>query len=349
MIRPRRFPGRGFTLIELLVVIAIIAVLIGLLLPAVQKVREAAARMQCSNNLKQMALAFHSYHDANNTLPVSGTYVKDGATNNDVQAQNGEVYMGWGVAILPYVEQGNLYRLYDNTKFNGDPANFPVLATPLKIQNCPSDPYAGTLQTSPYAAYSKSPLATSSYKVVVGDSVWDTDDPSHDPPQDPHYPGNPTNNFWDYVYYPAINGMFTGVPDGRGLVHCTGPSAAGFLGPERLGAVPDGTSNTVMIGEYHTRTDLNFKAYWGISSSFFAAGTMAGAYSACRGLPDHAACVNSGARTPWCNRAFASLHAGGVIQFALGDGSVRGITPTIDVNVWRALGTMANGEAIPNF
>jgi len=121
----------AFTLIELLVVIAIIAILIGLLLPAVQKVREAAARTQCQNNLKQLGLALHNYLSAEETFPPS--YVLSGTLPAI------KVY-AWGVLALPYVEQGNLVRGYQFDQLMFSPANEAVITTHLKVMQCPSTP-----------------------------------------------------------------------------------------------------------------------------------------------------------------------------------------------------------------
>src|SRR5262249_46618756 len=112
--RPLAEKRRGFTLIELLVVIAIIAILIGLLVPAVQKVREASLMAQCRNNIKQVGLAIHNYHSALGTRPAGGNY----KTNN-----NAVCYEGWGLMILPYIEQDALLRSYDDTVSNENAAN----------------------------------------------------------------------------------------------------------------------------------------------------------------------------------------------------------------------------------
>jgi prepilin-type N-terminal cleavage/methylation domain-containing protein/prepilin-type processing-associated H-X9-DG protein len=141
----RRFRG-AFTLIELLVVIAIIAVLIGLLLPAVQKVREAAARMSCQNNLKQIGLALHNYHDTNGHLPAGSLWIPPGFDRAAAEST-------WITWILPFIEQDNLYKTADFTRgFGQGTNNHPnnrIGSTILKPFLCPSD---GDVEVSNWGA-----------------------------------------------------------------------------------------------------------------------------------------------------------------------------------------------------
>lgn len=131
--RPIRPRIRGFTLIELLVVIAIIAILIALLLPAVQQAREAARRTQCKNNLKQIGLAVHNYHDVNNTFPMNARATQP-VTNG----------FSWIAMSLPYFDQAPLYNQIDfnlkTTDTTGSPSNRALIETPLPMLLCPSDP-----------------------------------------------------------------------------------------------------------------------------------------------------------------------------------------------------------------
>ncbi len=316
----------GFTLIELLVVIAIIAILIGLLVPAVQKVRDAAARAQCANNLKQIGLAMHNYHDVYKRLPSGGIY------DFSKSVSNTNCLMGWGVAILPYVEQGNLYKLYNPQLRNWDPANANVVGTPLAIQNCPADPYAGQVTTGPpnfQGLYPK--VATSSYKGVagadIGLSYWD-------------YPTYVNAGFAPMKYRGALS--TTGYPYGT---YSTGPSG---LSPVRLADITDGTSNTLLVGEYvNVASDnLLFRSYWGVTYVFWALGS-ANPDPASHGLDDYDLCLK-GDSLQDCRRAFGSAHGFGMF-FVLADGHVTWIDRSIDGQLYVALATIQGGEVTPDF
>jgi len=170
MVQVRSRRRAGFTLIELLVVIAIIAILIGLLLPAVQKVREAAARMSCSNNLKQLAIGVHSYHDAYGKFPSNGpadTYNAAGAN------------WSWLAKILPNIEQGNIYGQLgiDNVPsnhLNQNAATLAAIALPVKTFLCPSDiAINGNPRTN--TADIGGTVGNTNYKGVCGDNwEWGT-------------------------------------------------------------------------------------------------------------------------------------------------------------------------------
>jgi prepilin-type N-terminal cleavage/methylation domain-containing protein/prepilin-type processing-associated H-X9-DG protein len=196
--RPRLHPRpHGFTLIELLVVIAIIAILIGLLLPAVQKVREAAARLTCSNNLKQICLGLHNYHDAYGNFPAAFETPRTDPYPNYFNAA-----WGWSSFLLPYVEQNNLatqMNVSHSTRFgNGvttcTPANVPgqLSTTKLKVFRCPSD-------TGDDINAARWGHATSNYRAVAG------------PYTDPYITDN-----MDFggVFYQNSNTRLTDITDG---------------------------------------------------------------------------------------------------------------------------------------
>src|SRR5581483_11577716 len=251
-----RRPRRAFTLIELLVVTAIIAVLIGLLLSAVQKVREAAARAKCSNNLKQIALGVHAYHDTFTYLPYGTSAWAEGPHPAPPAGLTGR---GWTLEVLPFVEQGALYQALEPTR--GQPfggygpdslagANMrPYATTPLALFRCPSDRTADPTMTT-FFQWDPRPVAVTNYKGVIGDTRMGGNASIH--------PGTP-----DCHRTTGCNGLFY-----RNV----------YQEKQRIGNILDGASNTLMIGE-----DLPAQNYH--SALFYSNGEYASCHAPLNYMP----------------------------------------------------------------
>jgi prepilin-type N-terminal cleavage/methylation domain-containing protein/prepilin-type processing-associated H-X9-DG protein len=325
--RPAR---RAFTLIELLVVIAIIAVLIGLLLPAVQKVREAAARVSCQNNLKQMGLAFHNFQDANGKLPAgwvtspngSGSLSTSCNTNAGVPCPG----WAWSLLILPYIEQQSLNQLFNpdlSTPGPGFPSPLPAVLTGNVTTN------SGTVIT---------PLTfQTSLKVYVCPS-------DNGGPINPNYgSGNQPVTNGTYARNNYVINRYACGPDAawnatnfnNGVVVSYKNNAYALQG------IPDGTSNTIMIGERdtvynvgalafirHNSTTSSFEGRPGAGINPRPTDTNQGGYTPgstvnCNGCPKAQYNTSDGDRL-----AFSSLHSGGC-NFAFCDGSVHFVSNSI--------------------
>ncbi len=306
----------GFTLVELLVVIAIIGVLIALLLPAVQQAREAARRMQCSNHIKQIVLATHTYHDVYNSFPIGSSQYNHTGLVGD------RGFMGWGIGILNYIEQQNLFERYDSTRDSLSSVNAQVRETPIATYNCPSDIDTGQLHTPESGTCCSRVYASSSYRGVSGRSdgsrYWD---------DARHFGGT---NSQDKGVFPALS------DGGR---------------PTYFGEVTDGTSNTLMIGEAHTTTHPTRGTFWAHTYTSYALSSITVGYPVPSfGITDYEVCATTandlGVSTDACKRFFGAMHPGGV-QFGRVDGSVSFVPETIDQIVLGNLATISGSEVVP--
>jgi prepilin-type N-terminal cleavage/methylation domain-containing protein/prepilin-type processing-associated H-X9-DG protein len=326
----------GFTLIELLVVIAIIAVLIGLLVPAVQKVRESAGSVQCKNNLRQIALAVLDYEGAYKRFPAGSVYKQVGG--------NWNYYDTWAVSILPFLEQDNVYKLNDPTVPNAiadsqSPRMAAMRQSYVASYVCPADPNPFTPATpasGPGGSLSGVPLyMPGSYRCVAGadwgGQDWGTDEGG-------------SNENWDDAT--QVGWLIRGYAADRGIMHATNASVG--ANAERMANITDGTSNTLMIGEYVTKTILNRRTFWAYAYTSYNESVVTFGDSRTL-LPDFNQCQNTGSfGSNQCKRAWGSLHTGNILNFAFCDGSVRSISPNVDMNlVLPALATIAGGEVVP--
>lgn len=317
---------RGFTLIELLVVIAIIAILIALLLPAVQQARESARRTQCKNNLKQLGLAMHNYHDTYGRFPPAEVHKQpflSGANNNwDDQTSN------WAVYLLPYIEQANVYSridfsfTYNATTGAGGAAigNRAALGNVYPAYLCPSNPVGANQKNGG--------LYHIMHYFIVG---WGAQEP----------PGGRARHQW------AIGQ--TGNLQHRGVSYYN--SATGIRD------INDGTTNQIMVGEVRgfrptcrnqmtsirdwrgMRWEISTGTNMPINGVHFDAGQTPGD---CPNVADRGTCTNC----RWEN--MASFHTGGT-QAVLADGSTRFLSENIDTALFRGLGSISDGAVIGEF
>ncbi|MFO0797190.1 MAG: DUF1559 domain-containing protein [Gemmataceae bacterium] len=311
----------AFTLIELLVVIAIIAILIGLLLPAVQKVREAAARAKCSNNLKQHAIGLHAYHDANSQLPPGAqedVYPVPNPPGNTAFIRG----TSWMVFNLPYMEQNALYTRYNFALAYNDPVNAAVGANVVPAHYCPSGP-PPTQFLDPNANLTTNP--STHYYGVMG----------------PAGASNPTANVVAGTTYNYTVGNVggNGAWSAHGMLSQVRQSAGSVSTNRivRLTDVRDGTSNTLMVGEISVIPLNNVNQY-----RTWIRGNNGGAGAAkCVSFPPNSTTYNGS--NNFNELSFGSNHTGGC-NVALGDGSVRFLRNSIDLAIYKASASINSGE-----
>lgn len=324
----------GFTLIELLVVIAIIAILIALLVPAVQKVRESAARTQCQNNLKQMGIALHSYHDAFKVLPPAKINSGSGGVytaSNSYYPSKPFVYNHTGfVLLLPYLDQLSLYQQYDfdypssNSNWQGgtlanggiNAGNTAVVGTYLAVYHCPADKFPALENEAGTGPYARTNARRSNYLFNCGK----------------------TND-----YTPTYS---------------VGSSSAGPFGTNgaaRLMQIADGVSNTIAIGESRQdHSSASYGPYWAAGTHTAVQGYVGDVWAVT--LPPDGFNVNF----PWGKIVNSSTGTPGQLQYAWGfgswhpsganfvfcDGSVRFVADSTSFPTFQALSLINDGLSV---
>ncbi len=319
--RDYRRRGLGFTLVELLVVIAIIGILVALLLPAVQQAREAARRIQCSNNLKQLGLAVLSYESSSQSFPA-------GSTSAGASIQ-GPYFSTWTLDILPHMEEQALYDLWDKTAAIGDwrsVRNTQLRETIVTGFLCPSDINTSVIMRPDSGPGDFLRWAPGSYRAMSGHSLGQEGD---------HYWDNPKAVLNQHE--PFMN------DDWQGAMHVTvrDPGVNRQFRTVKLRQVKDGTSKTFLVGEYQTLTSQRRRTFWAYaytsynqSSAFFESRTLIADFDKCEEIG------GGGAHT--CKRGWGSMHGG--VQFVLCDGSVHSVSTDIDMDVFVSTATIKNSE-----
>ncbi|WP_425614562.1 DUF1559 domain-containing protein [Anatilimnocola sp. NA78] len=298
----------AFTLVELLVTIAIIGLLIALLLPAVQAAREAARRIKCTNNLKQIGLAFQNYHDTWQSFPAGG--VTFGPCCNSPSFES------WTISLLPYLELQPLAAKYDFNQYNEAIQNKFVREQTVKVFSCPSETEPNLLLKPESGPGNTVEYRTGTYRGVGGKSDG--------------------SGWWSsYPEYTALPMEWRGVlhvVDGRELTR------------ERIANVTDGTSNTWLTGEYSTKTRPRRRTFWAYTYRSYnrsdctnQSRTLLNDYEQC------ASTAGAGLEQA-CAHGWGSFHPG-AINFLLVDGSVRPVSTSIEMNLFADLATISGGES----